>query len=200
MHYDARNILGLLEHHIYLNRRLYIKIALRCPSLLKVGLEFIISLFPDCMPYQERRETSLPYYFRIWNQSFLFREFELDLPIRFSSLETITLLAPLAEQRKWKPKKLSESCQRSDKILWNMKLTDVPIIIGVLRTISKRRVEWSEEQKIQLGNETTTRTTLLKSCRILEYCRDLLSFYLEWNSQDNESVKTLKKPKIKFKT
>ena len=90
--------------------------------------------------------------------------------------------------------KLKE-CEKRDKYLnlaselkklWNMKVTIIPIMIGVLGTISKGWVEWLEDLEITGRVETVPTTALLKSARILrkvlETWGNLLSLKLQWKT------------------
>ena len=76
-------------------------------------------------------------------------------------------------------------CERTQK-LWNMKVTVIPIVTGVLGTIPKGLIKGLEDVKIRGQVETIQTTVLLKLARILrripENSRDLLWLKLQWKT------------------
>ena len=92
--------------------------------------------------------------------------------------------------------KLKE-CEKKDKYLdltrglkkkkqWNMKVTIIPIVIGVFGTVSKGLVKGLEDMEAG-GRVETIQTTLLLSTarilrRLLETWGDLLSLKLQWKT------------------
>ena len=90
--------------------------------------------------------------------------------------------------------KLKE-CEKKDKYLdlarelkklWNMKVTIIPIVIGVFGTVTKGLLKGLEDLKVGVRVETIQTTALLKTARILrrvlETWGDLLSLKLQWKS------------------
>ena len=75
---------------------------------------------------------------------------------------------------------------RELKKLWNMKVTVISIVTGILGTVTKGLVQGLENLEMSVGVETIEATTLLRSARILrrvlETWGDLLSFRLQWKS------------------
>ena len=69
---------------------------------------------------------------------------------------------------------------RKLKPLWNIKVTEIPIVVGVLGTVTKGLVLGFESLEVKRRQETTQITALLRSARILrralETWGDLLSF------------------------
>ena len=51
--------------------------------------------------------------------------------------------------------------------LWNIKVTVIPTVIGVLRTVTRRLVKGLEDWEIRGRVETIQTTTLLRLARIL---------------------------------
>ena len=51
--------------------------------------------------------------------------------------------------------------------LWNIKVTVIPVVIGLLGTITKGLVKGVEDKEIRGRVETTQTTALLRSARIL---------------------------------
>ena len=86
---------------------------------------------------------------------------------------------------------------RELKKLWNMKVTIVPIVIGVLGTIIKRLLKGLEDLEVDGRVETIQPTALLRTARILrrvlETWGDLLSQRLQWKSSANADVKNSNK-------
>ena len=68
------------------------------------------------------------------------------------------------------------------KKLWNMRMTEIPIVTGALGTVSKSLEKGLDELEIEVRIETFQITTLLRSTRILrrvlQTCGDLLSLRL----------------------
>ena len=90
--------------------------------------------------------------------------------------------------------KLKE-CEKKDKYLnlprelkklWNMKVTIIPIVIGVFSTVSKGWLKGLEVLEVGGRVETIQTTTLLRTDRILrrvqESWGDLLSLKLQWKN------------------
>ena len=75
---------------------------------------------------------------------------------------------------------------RDLKKLWNMKVMVIPIVIGVLGTVTKELVKGLEELEIRKQVETIQTTALLRLARILrrvlETWGDLLSLKLQWKT------------------
>ena len=75
---------------------------------------------------------------------------------------------------------------RKLKKLWNMKMTMIPIVIGVFGSITKRMVQGLEDMEISGRVENMQTTLLLRSATILrrvqETYGDLLSLRLLWNT------------------
>ena len=73
-----------------------------------------------------------------------------------------------------------------------MKVTVIPIVIGVLGTVTERLVQELEELKMRGRVETTQTIALLRSARILrrvlETWGDLLSLKLPWKPWANAGV------------
>ena len=68
---------------------------------------------------------------------------------------------------------------------WNMKVTVIPIVIGVLCTVIKGLVQGLKDLKIRGQVETIQTTALLRSdrlLRVLETWGDLLSLILQWKT------------------
>ena len=86
---------------------------------------------------------------------------------------------------------------RELKKLWNMKVTIVPIVIGVLGTIIKRLLKGLEDLEVDGRVETIQTTALLRTARnlrrVLETWGDLLSQRLQWKSSANADVKNSNK-------
>ena len=53
--------------------------------------------------------------------------------------------------------------------MWNMKVTVIPIVIGVLGTVIKGRIQELKDLEIRGRVETIQTTALLRSARILSY-------------------------------
>ena len=67
--------------------------------------------------------------------------------------------------------KLKE-CEKKDlarelKKLWNMKVTIIPIVIGVFGTVTKGLLKGQEDLEVEGRVETIQTTTLLRTVRIL---------------------------------
>ena len=88
-----------------------------------------------------------------------------------------------------------KECEKKDKYLdlarelkklWNMKVTIVPIVIGVFGTITKGLLEGLEGLEVGRRVETIQMTALLRTARILrrvlETGEDLLSLKLQWKT------------------
>ena len=75
---------------------------------------------------------------------------------------------------------------RELKKLWNMRLTVVPIVIGVLGTITQGLLKGLEDLEIGRRTETIQTRALLRTARILrrvlETWGDLLSLKLQWKT------------------
>ena len=75
---------------------------------------------------------------------------------------------------------------RELKKLWNMKVTVVPIVIGVLGTVTKRLIKGLEDFEIRGRVETIQTAALLRWAwilrRILETWGDLLSLKFLWKT------------------
>ena len=75
---------------------------------------------------------------------------------------------------------------REIKKLWNMKVTIVPIVIGVLGTVTKGLLKGLEDLEIGGQEETIQTTALLRTTRILKWVLetwgDLLSLKLQWKT------------------
>ncbi len=87
--------------------------------------------------------------------------------------------------------KLKE-CKKKDKYLnlarelkklWNMKVWIVPIVSGAFGTVTEGLLKGLEDLEVGKRVETIQMTALLKTAkilkRVLETCRDLLSFKLQ---------------------
>ena len=87
-----------------------------------------------------------------------------------------------------------KGCEKKDKYLdfarevkklWNMKVTIIPIVIGVFDTITKGLVKGMEDLEVG-GRVETIQMTLLRTARILrrfqETWWDLLSLKLQWKT------------------
>ena len=70
-----------------------------------------------------------------------------------------------------KKKDIYQDLDRELKKLWGMKVMAVPIVIGVLGTVTKELVKGQENLEIRGHGETIQTTALLRSARILK--RDL---------------------------
>ena len=68
---------------------------------------------------------------------------------------------------------------RNRKKLWNMKVTIIPIVIGILGTVTKGLVRGLKLLEITDRVETVQITALMK---VLETWGDLLSLKLQWNT------------------
>ena len=72
------------------------------------------------------------------------------------------------------------------KKLWNMKVTVIPIVIGLLGTVPKRLVQELVDLEIRGQVETIQTTPLLRLAkilrRVLETVGDLLSLKLQWKT------------------
>ena len=88
-----------------------------------------------------------------------------------------------------------EECEKKDKYLdlarelkklWNMKVTIVPIVIGVLGTMTKGLLKGLGDLEVGGRLETIQMTALLRTARILrpvlETWGDLLSLRLQWKT------------------
>ena len=88
-----------------------------------------------------------------------------------------------------------KECEKKDKYLdlarelkklWNMKVTNVPIVIGALDTITKGLLKGLENLEVGGQIETIQMTVLLRTARILrrvlETWGDLLSLRLQWKT------------------
>ena len=86
-------------------------------------------------------------------------------------------------------------CEKRDKYLdfarelkkqWNMKVTIIPIVIGVFGTETKGLLKGLEDLEVGGRVETIQTTALLKTARILRRVRetwgDLLSLNLQWKT------------------
>ena len=51
--------------------------------------------------------------------------------------------------------------------IWNMKVTNIPIVIGAFGTVTKELLKGVEDLKIRGQVETMQTTTLLRTARIL---------------------------------
>ena len=75
---------------------------------------------------------------------------------------------------------------REFKMLWNMKVTIVPIVIGALGTITKGLLKGLEDLEVGGRVETIQTTALLRTARILrrvlETWGDLLSLKIQWKN------------------
>ena len=75
---------------------------------------------------------------------------------------------------------------REMNMLWNMKVTIVPIVIGALGTITKGLLKGLEDLEVGGRVETIQTTALLRTARILrrvpETWGDLLSLKLQWKT------------------
>ena len=75
---------------------------------------------------------------------------------------------------------------RELKKLWNMKVTIIPIVIGVFSTVTKGLLKGLEDLEVGDRVETIQTTALLKTARILrsvlETWGDFLSPNLQWNT------------------
>ena len=75
---------------------------------------------------------------------------------------------------------------RELKKLWNMKVTIVPILIGVLGTVTKGLLKGLGDVAVGGRVETIQTTALLRTARILrrilETCGDLLSLKFQWKT------------------
>ena len=75
---------------------------------------------------------------------------------------------------------------RELKILWNMKVTIIPIVIGAFGTVTKGLLKGLEDLEFGGRVETIQTTALLKTARIqrrvLETWGDLLSLNLQWKT------------------
>ena len=75
---------------------------------------------------------------------------------------------------------------RELKILWNMKVTIVPIVIGALGTVTKGLLKGLEDWDLGGRVETIQTTALLKTDiilrKVLETWGDLLSLKLQWKT------------------
>ena len=73
---------------------------------------------------------------------------------------------------------------RELKILWNMKVTIIPIVIGAFGMVTKGLLKGLEDLEVGSRVETIQTTALLKTARILrrvlETWGDLLSLNLQW--------------------
>ena len=71
-------------------------------------------------------------------------------------------------------------------MLWNMKVTIVPIVIGVLGTVTIGLLKSLEDLEVGGRVETIQTTALLRTARILrrvlEIWGDLLSLKLQWKT------------------
>ena len=90
--------------------------------------------------------------------------------------------------------KLKE-CEKKDKYLdlgrefknlWNMKVTFIPIVIGVFGTVTKGLLKGQKDLEVGGQVETIQTTALLRMARILrrvlETSGDLLSLKLQWKT------------------
>ena len=75
---------------------------------------------------------------------------------------------------------------RELKKLWNKRVTIVPIVIGVLGTVTKGLLKGLEDLEVGGRVETIQMTVLLRTARILrrvlETWGDLLSLKLQWKT------------------
>ena len=75
---------------------------------------------------------------------------------------------------------------RELKKLWNMKVMEIPIVIGALGTVTKELIQGLEDLEIRGQEETIQTVALLRSTRILrrvlETWGDLLSLKLQWET------------------
>ena len=75
---------------------------------------------------------------------------------------------------------------RELKKLWNMKVTIIPIVIGVFGTVTNGWFKGLEDLEVGVRVETIQKTALLKTSRVLrrvlETWEDLLSFNLQWKT------------------
>ena len=56
---------------------------------------------------------------------------------------------------------------RELRILWGMKVSIIPIVIGALVTVSKGLIQWVEDLEVRGRVGTSQTTVLLRSVRIL---------------------------------
>ena len=72
------------------------------------------------------------------------------------------------------------------KNLWNMKVTIIPIVIGVFGTVTKRLLKGLEDLEISFRVEIFQMTALLRTARILRRVMDtwehLLPLKLQWKT------------------
>ena len=75
---------------------------------------------------------------------------------------------------------------RDLKKIWNMKVTIIPIVSGVLGTVTKGLLKWLEDLEVRWWVKTIQTTSLLRTARILrrvlETLGDLLSLKLQWKT------------------
>ena len=85
---------------------------------------------------------------------------------------------------------------RQLKILWNMRVTIIPIVIGAFGTVTKGLLKGVEDLEVDGRVDTIPTTALLRTTRIprrmLETWGDLLSLKLQWKSSANADVKNSK--------
>ena len=82
------------------------------------------------------------------------------------------------------------------KTLWNMKVTIIPVVIGVVVTVRKWTVQGVEDLKIRRRVETIQITTLLRAVRILKRIVETWGDSC-WKSLDSAGVKKKKLSKEK---
>ena len=75
---------------------------------------------------------------------------------------------------------------RELKMLWNMKMTIIPIVIGAMGTVTKGLIQGVEDLEISGLVENILTTVLLRLARILrkvlETWEDLLSLKFQWET------------------
>ena len=88
-----------------------------------------------------------------------------------------------------------KECEKKDKYLdlarelkklWNMKVTIIPIVIGVFGTVTKGLLKSLDDLEVGGRVETIQTTTLLRPARILRRVQEtwgnLLSLKLQWKT------------------
>ena len=87
-------------------------------------------------------------------------------------------------KRKRKARQSLGLCEWTKNKLWNMRVTVIPIVLGVVRTVTRDLAKSLEKLKIRERIETIHNTGLFRSARILrrvqETWGDLLSLRLQW--------------------
>ena len=100
-----------------------------------------------------------------------------------------TLLVPANHRiklKEWEKKDKYLDFARDLKKIWNMQVTIIPIVIGVLGTVTKGLLKRLEDLKVGGRVETIQTTTLLRTARMLRRVLgtwgDLLSLKLQWKT------------------